>query len=56
MSGAERHTKVLTNVWAHQVFKSLAYVDSMRVMNAQMQTDSQRKLLNLKLLTNIRLF
>ena len=28
MPGAERHTKVLTNVWAHQVFKCLAYVDT----------------------------
>ena len=56
MPGAERHTKVLTNVWPHQVFKCLAYVDTMRVMNTQMQTDSQRKLLNLKLLTNSCLF
>ena len=24
---------VLTNVWAHKVFKCLAYVDTMRVMN-----------------------
>ena len=29
----ERHTKVLTNVWAHHVFKCLACVDTMRVMN-----------------------
>ena len=25
MPGAERHTKVLTNVWTHQVFKCLGY-------------------------------
>jgi len=35
MPGAERHTKVLTNVWA-QVFKWLAYVDTMRVMNTML--------------------
>jgi len=28
MPGAERHTKVLTNVMAHQVFKCRAYVDT----------------------------
>ena len=28
MPEAERHTKVLTNVWANQVFKCLAYVDA----------------------------
>jgi len=53
MPGAERHTKVLTNVWAYQVFKCLAYVDTMRVMNTKMQTDMQRQLLNLKLFTNL---
>jgi len=36
MPGAERHTKVLTNVWAHQVFKCLTYVDTVRVMNTKM--------------------
>mgnify|MGYP007091665168 CR=1 FL=1 len=59
MPGAEIHTKVskdLTNVCAHQVFKSLAYVDTMRVMSTKMQADTQRKLLNLKLFTNNHLF
>jgi len=41
-----------TNVWAHQVFKFLAYVDTMRVMNTKVLADKQRKLLNLKLFTN----
>ena len=57
MPGAERHIKVLTNVWAHQVFKCLAYVDTMRWahqvskclayvdMSTNMLTDTQRKLL-----------
>ena len=49
MPGTERHTKYLTNVWAHQVFKCLAYVDTMRVMNTKMLADMQRKLLNFKL-------
>ena len=53
MSGAERHTNVLTNVLAHQVLECLAYVDTMRVMNTMMQTDMQRQLLNLKLFTNL---
>jgi len=56
MPGAEKHIKVLTNVWANQVFKCLAYVDTIRVMNTKMQTDTQRKLLNLKLFTNSHLF
>jgi len=56
MPGVERHTKVLTNVWANQVFKCLAYVDTMRVMNTKMQTDTQRKFLDLKLFTNSHLF
>jgi len=33
MPGAEKHIKVLTNVWAHQVFKCLAYVDTIRVIH-----------------------
>ena len=53
MPGAERHTKVLTNVWAHQVFKYLAYVDTMRVIYTKMLAGKQTKLLNLKLFTNI---
>ena len=36
MPGAERHTQVLTNVWAYQVFKCLDYVDTMRVINTEM--------------------
>ena len=72
MPGAERHIKVLTNVWAHQVFKCLAYVDTMRwahqvfkclayvdtmrVMNTKMLADTQRKLLDIKLFTNGHLF
>ena len=55
MPGAERHTKVLTNVWAHQVFKCLASVDTMRVKNTKMLADKQRKLLDLKLFTNSHL-
>ena len=54
MQGAERHTKILTNVWAHQVFKCLAYVDIMRVMNTKILADTQRKLLIIKLFTSIR--
>ena len=42
MPGAERHTEVLTNVWAHQVFKCLAYVDTQRVINTKMLADTQR--------------
>ena len=42
MPGAERHTEVLTNVWAHKVFKCLAYVDTMRVINTKMLADTQR--------------
>jgi len=49
----QRDTQVLTNVWAHQVFKCLAYVDTMRVMNTKMLSDMQGKLLNLKLFTNV---
>ena len=56
MPESERHTKVLTNVWAHQVFKCMAYADTMKVMNTKMQTDTQRKLLNLKLFANSHLF
>jgi len=58
MPGAERHTKVLTNVWTHQELKILAYVDTMRVMNTKMLADTQRRLLNLnlKLFTNSNLF
>ena len=56
MPGAERHTKVLTNVWAHQVFKCLAYVDTMRIMNTKMLVDTQRKLIDLKLFTNSHSF
>ena len=56
MPGAERHTQVLTNVWAYQVFKCLDYVDTMRVINTEMLADTQRKLLNLKLFTNNHLF
>ena len=55
MTRAERYTKVLTNVWA-QVFKCLAYVDTMRVINTKMLADTQRKLLDLKLFTNSYLF
>ena len=40
MPGAKRHTKVLTNVWG-QVFKSLAYVDTMIIMNTKMLADTQ---------------
>ena len=54
MQGSERHTKILTNVWAHQVFKILAYVDTMRVMNTKILADTQRKLLIIKLFTSIR--
>jgi len=39
MRGAERLTKVLTNVLAHQLFKCLAYVDKMRIMNTKMLAD-----------------
>ena len=55
MPGTERHTKVLPNVLA-LVFKCLAYVDTMRVMNTKMLADTQRKLLDLKLFTNSHLF
>ena len=41
MPGAERHTKVITDLSAHQVFKFLAYVDIMRVMNTKMLADTQ---------------
>ena len=56
MPGAERHTKVLTNVWAHQVFKCLTYVDTVRAMNTKMLVDTKRKLLDLKLFTNSHSF
>ena len=59
MPGAKRYTKVLTSIWAHQVFNCLAYVDTLRVMNTKIQTDTQltqRKLLNLKLFINSHLF
>ena len=56
MPRAERDTKVLTNVCAHQVLKFLAYVDTVRVMNTKMLADTQRKLLNLKLFNNNHLF
>ena len=56
MPGTERHTNVLTNVWTHQLFKCLAYVETMRVMNTKMLADTQRKLLNLKLFTSSHLF
>jgi len=55
MPGAERHTKVLTNVWAHQVLKCLACVDTTRVINTNKQPDKQRKLLDLKLFTSSHL-
>ena len=48
MPGAERYS--------NQVFKCLAYVDTMRVMNTKMLADNQRKLLDLKLFTNSHLF
>ena len=50
MPGAERHTKVLTNVWAHQVLTCLACVDTTRVINTNKQPDKQRKLLDLNCL------
>ena len=40
----------------NQVFKCLAYVDTMRVMNTKMLADMQRKLLNFKLSINSCLF
>jgi len=40
MPGAERYTKVLTNVCA-QVIKCLAYVDTMRVINTKMLAGMQ---------------
>ena len=43
MSGAERHTKVLNNVWAHQVFTCLVCGDTMRVIDTKMLADKQRK-------------
>jgi len=52
MPGAKRHTKVLTNIWAHQVFKCLAYVGTMRVMNTKMLAD----MLDPKLFINSCLF
>ena len=50
MPGTERHTKVLTNFLAHQGFKCLVCVDTMRVINTKMLADTQRKLLDLKCL------
>jgi len=40
MPGAERRTKLLTNVWTNQVFTCLAYVVTMRVMNTKMLADT----------------
>ena len=56
MSGAERHTQVLTNVWAHQVFTCLACRDNMRVIDTKMVADKPRKLLDLEFFTNSHLF
>jgi len=38
------------------VFKCLAYVDTMRVINTKMLADKQRKLLDLKLLAIVVYF
>ena len=45
-----------THLRFNQVFKCLACVDTMRVINTKMLADKQRKFLDLKLFTNSNLF